>query len=88
MQSLRDKARELVSIAEGEFLKKEAVILALRRELEETRIKLFAKEARSRLGGRPPACEGCIYRVLALKNLKETEAGDPGCQLKTGKPPA
>ena len=86
MQSLRDKARELVSIAEGELLKKEAVILALRRELEETRVKLFAKEAR--LGGRPPACEGCIYRVLALKGLEETEAGDPGCQLKTGKPPA
>ena len=70
MQTLRDKARELVGIAEGEFLKKEATIVALKRELDRVKGELAAIKD-PRLAARSSKCEGCTYRVIALKVLDE-----------------
>jgi len=72
MQTLRDKARELVGIAEGEFLKKEATIVALKRELARVKGELAAKKD-PRLAVLSPKCEGCAYKVIALKALEEEE---------------
>ena len=72
MQNLRDKARELVSIAEGELLKKEGTILALRRELARVTKDLAAVNAQQR-AARSPKCEGCTYKVIALKALEKEE---------------
>ncbi|GAI21100.1 unnamed protein product [marine sediment metagenome] len=72
MQSLRDKARELVSIAEGELLKKEGTILALRRELAKVRGELAAANAQQR-AVRSEKCRGCIYKLASLQALEEKE---------------
>lgn len=74
MQSLRDKARELVSVAEGEIQKREITIVALKRELAGVKEEMAAKKD-PRLAGRSPRCENCAYRVIALKALDEEGAG-------------
>ncbi|MBA7627167.1 hypothetical protein ES703_34629 [subsurface metagenome] len=71
MQSLRDKARELVSIAEGEIQKKEVVIVALRRELARVKGALAAKAQQRSV--RSEKCKGCIYKIAAMKALDEEE---------------
>ncbi len=70
MQSLRDKARELVSIAEGELLKKEAIIIALRRENKKAREEVAAAEAQQQ-AVRSEKCRVCIYKLAALRSLDE-----------------
>ena len=70
MAKLGDKFRELQSICEGEILKKEAMIVVLRCELEKVKGELAAVKA-PRLAVRSPKCEGCAYRVIALKVLEE-----------------
>ena len=69
MAKLGDKFRELQSICEGEILKKEATIVALRRELEKVRGEM-ATIKDPRLAVRSPKCQGCAYRVIALKTLE------------------
>ncbi|MBA7532418.1 hypothetical protein ES705_24644 [subsurface metagenome] len=73
MQSLRDKARELVSIAEGEILRKEATITALRRENEKAKGELAAVNAQQR-AVRSEKCKGCIFKLAALRRLDEEGA--------------
>lgn len=72
MQTLMDKARDLVNCAEGQLLEKEAIILALRRELVKVRGELAAIKD-PRLAVRSPRCEGCAYRVIALEALEKEE---------------
>ena len=72
MQALRDKARELVGIAEGAILGKEASIVALKRELARVKGELAAIKD-PRLAARSPKCDGCAYKVIALKALEEEE---------------
>lgn len=73
MQTLRDKARELVSVAEGEIQKREITIVALRRELAKTKEEMAAIKD-PRLAARSPRCENCAYKVIALKALEKEEA--------------
>ncbi|MBA7649245.1 hypothetical protein ES703_57040 [subsurface metagenome] len=70
MQELRDRARELVSIAEGEILKKEVTILALRKELKKAG-ETAKVQSRYSGGVRSEKCKGCIYKIAALKSLDE-----------------
>ena len=70
MAKLGDKFRELQSICEGEILKKEATIVALRRELARVKEELAVIKD-PRLAARSPKCENCAYRVVALKILEE-----------------
>ena len=72
MQALRDKARELVGLAEGQLLEKEAIILALRRELVKVRAELAASRAQQH-AVRSVKCQGCAYRVIALEALEKEE---------------
>lgn len=72
MQRLRDKARELVGLAEAALLEKEATILALRRELARVTKDLAAVNAQQR-AAKSPKCEGCTYKIIALKALEEKE---------------
>lgn len=72
MTTLRDKGRELISIAEGEIEKREITIVALRHEIE--RLKKELSEAkRQQLTTRPPKCETCAYRVVATRVLEAEE---------------
>ncbi|MBA7664118.1 hypothetical protein ES703_72169 [subsurface metagenome] len=71
MQTLRDKARELVSIAEGEILKKETALVALRRELSRVKKAMEAKTQQRAI--RSEKCKGCIYKIAAMKALDEEE---------------
>lgn len=69
--TIRDKARELVSVAEGEILKREATILALRQEVAQLKRELKeVKDPRLDLP-RPADCEHCTYRVIAIRHLEE-----------------
>ena len=77
MQTLRDKARELVSIAEGELQKREITIVALKRELVQVKEAMAAIKD-PKLAVRSPRCEGCAYKVLALKALEKEEASKKG----------
>ncbi len=72
MQALRDKARELVGLAEGAILKREAAIASLRRELEKARVELAATRDQLR-AFRSPKCQGCVYKVIALEALEKDE---------------
>ena len=72
MQALRDKARELVGLAEGQLLEKEGLILALKRELTKVRGELAAMKD-PRLAARSPKCENCAYKVIALEALEKDE---------------
>ncbi len=83
MQSLRDKARELVGIAEGELQKKEATILALRKELEKTREEGAAVKAQQR-AARSEKCTGCIYKLAALRGLDKEGAGKKADSIRGG----
>jgi len=72
MTKLRDVARELVGIAEGELFKKEATIVALRREIEGLK-----KERKDRqLVKMPAQCETCAYRAYAIKYLDKEEKSE------------
>lgn len=72
MQSLMDKARDLVSCAEGQLLVKEAIILALRQELTKVKAELATFKAQEH-AGRSVKCQGCVYRVIALEALEKDE---------------
>lgn len=74
MAKLGDKFRELQSIAEGEILQREKLILELRKELEKVREELAAANAQQR-AVRSEKCKGCIYKIAALRSLKEKEKG-------------
>lgn len=69
---LGDKFRELQSICEGEILQREKMILALRRELEKVRQELTVAKSQQR-AVRSEKCQGCIYKIAALRSLKEKE---------------
>ena len=73
MKTLRDKARELVSVAEGEIQKREITIVSLRHVVERLK-KELAEAKRLQLTNRPPKCEHCVYRIVASKALKAEEA--------------
>lgn len=73
MSTLRDRARELASFAEGEIEKREVIVVALRREVRRLREEL-AKAKNQNLNIRPPQCEHCTYRVIAMKVLAAKEA--------------
>lgn len=83
MQSLRDKARDLVSVAEGELQKREITIVALKRELVQVKEEMAAKKD-PRLAGRSLRCENCAYRVIALKALDEEGAGKKADSIPEG----
>ena len=72
MQTLMDKARDLVSSAEGQLLEKEAIILALKRELVKVRGELAASRAQQH-AVRSVKCQGCVYKVIALDALEKDE---------------
>ncbi|MBA7530601.1 hypothetical protein ES705_22810 [subsurface metagenome] len=72
MQALRDKARELVGLAEGQLLEKEGLILALKRELTKVRGELAAFKAQDH-AVRSVKCQGCVYKVIALEALEKDE---------------
>ncbi|GAI59985.1 unnamed protein product [marine sediment metagenome] len=72
MSILMDKARELVSCAEGQLLEKEGLILALKRELVKVRRELGAFKAQAH-AVRSVKCQGCTYKVIALKALEAEE---------------
>jgi len=77
MTTLRDKGRELISIAEGEIEKREITIVALRHEVE--RLKKELSEARNqRLNIRSDKCEHCAYRIVATKVLESEEKAKRG----------
>ena len=69
MATLKDKARELVAIAEGEISRREGTIVALRREVRQLKEEL-AEAKDQNLNIRPPRCEHCAYRVIAVKVLE------------------
>ena len=69
MLTLRDRARELASFAEGEIEKREVIVVALRREIRRLREEL-AKAKNQNLNIRPGNCEHCTYRVVAIKVLE------------------
>lgn len=77
MQNLRDKARELISIAEGEILKREKLILELRTELKKVKEELAAANSQKR-AVRSEKCKGCIYKLTALKVLEKGKRGNEG----------
>ena len=77
MQSLRDKARELVGLAEGAIQQKEATILALRKELEKAKGEVAAGKDQRR-AVRSEKCKGCIYKLTALRSLDEESKGEEG----------
>ncbi|GAH90422.1 unnamed protein product [marine sediment metagenome] len=83
MPTLMDKARELVSVAEGEILKKEATILALRRELVKVRGELAASRQQQH-AVRSVKCQGCTYKVIALKALDEEGVGKKADLIREG----
>ena len=71
--TLRDLARQIVSVHEGELLQREKVILELRKALKKVKEELAAAKNR-RLNIRPPkACEHCVYKVVATKVLEAEE---------------
>ncbi|GAI25895.1 unnamed protein product [marine sediment metagenome] len=72
MSILMDKARELVSIVEGQLQQKEGLILALKRELTKVRAELAAFKAQEH-AVRSVKCQGCVYRVIALEALEKDE---------------
>jgi len=72
MATLRDKARELAAVAEGEIERREATILALRREIRQLKEEL-AEAKDQNLNIRPPNCDHCAYRVIAMKVLEAEE---------------
>lgn len=72
MQALRDKARELVGLAEGQLQQKEGTILALRQELVKVRGELAASRAQQH-AVRSVKCQGCVYRVIAVEALEKDE---------------
>lgn len=72
MQNLRDKARELIAIAEGEILRREKLILELRKELKKVKEELAAAKSQQ-LAVRSEKCRGCVYRVVAIKILEKGE---------------
>jgi len=77
MQTLRDKARELVSVAEGEIQRREVTIMVLKRELVRVKEELAAIRD-PRLAARSPKCENCAYKVIALKALEKEETSKKG----------
>jgi len=74
---LNDRLREIASIVEGVILKKEAALVALRREVERLK-KELAVARDQQLAVRSPKCEGCAYRVIALKSLEAEEKHNEG----------
>ncbi len=72
MPTLMDKARDLVSCAEGQLQQKEGTILALRQELVKVRGELAAIKAQNH-AVRSVKCQGCVYRVIALEALEKDE---------------
>ena len=72
MTRLRDLAREIVSVSEGELLQREQKILALRREVERLK-KELAETKRQQLTTRPLKCETCAYRVVGMRVLEAEE---------------
>jgi len=73
MATLRDRARELASFAEGEIEKREVIVVALRRKIRRLREEL-AEAKNQNLNIRPPQCEHCAYRVIAIKVLEAEKA--------------
>ena len=87
MTKLRDLARAIVSVSEGEIERREIVIVGLRREVE--RLKKELSEARNQnLNIMPARCAHCVYRTVAMRVLAEEEAakkaGARGSSLKKG----
>lgn len=74
MQTLRDKARDLVSVAEAEIEKREITIVGLKRELASVKEALALAKDR-RLLVRSEKCGGCVYKIVALQALAKEEAG-------------
>lgn len=72
MAILRDKARELVAIAEGEIERREVTLVGLRHEIRQLKEEL-AEAKDQNLNIRPPKCGNCAYRVIAMKVLEEKE---------------
>ncbi|GAH54108.1 unnamed protein product [marine sediment metagenome] len=72
MRKLRDLAREIVSVSEGEIERREKLILELRRELEKVRQELAVAKSQQR-AVRSEKCKGCIYKLTALKVLEKGE---------------
>ncbi|MBA7532112.1 hypothetical protein ES705_24338 [subsurface metagenome] len=83
MQALRDKARELVGLAEGQLLEKEGLILALKRELTKVRGELAASRQQQH-AVRSVKCQGCIYKLAAMKALDEEGAGKKADLIREG----
>ena len=69
---LNDRLREIASIAEGAVLERERTILRLRQELAKVKGELAALKGQQR-AVRSEKCQGCIYKLAALKSLNEKE---------------
>ncbi len=69
--TLKDKARELVSIAEGEIQRKEVQLLVLRKENEELRGKL---RLALKVQNVPRDCQNCTHRRLSLRFLEQEDS--------------
>ena len=75
--TLRDLARQIVSVHEGELLQREKVILELRKALEKLREEGVAAKAQRR-AIRSPKCRGCLYKIIAMRSLEEKEKHNEG----------
>lgn len=83
MSRLRDLAREIVSVSEGELLQREQKILALRQEVE--RLKKELAEVKRQPTTRPPKCEACAYRVVGMRVLEAEETAKSEGGLSDGR---
>ena len=72
MTKLRDLAREIVSVSEGEIERREVVILNLRREVERL-TKELARAKKQKMDIMPARCENCAYRIVGMKVLEDEE---------------
>ena len=70
MTTLRDKGRELISIAEGEIEKREITIVALRHEVGRLRKELAEAKQLATIS---PKCEHCAYRAVGMRILEAEE---------------
>ena len=77
MTTLRDKGRELISIAEGEIERREATIVALRHEVERLR-KELAEAKDQKMNIMPARCANCAYRIVGMKVLEAKEKVEKG----------